>query len=94
MKLQVYSVRDTKSEIFNVPFYGNTHGEAERSFITVANDPKSNIYAFPEDYDLWHLGQYDQQTGILAPLPTPVHMLKALAVVKKDTAQKQDIQNH
>jgi len=82
VKLQAYSVRDSKAEIFNVPFYGNTHGEAERSFMQVTNDPASNISKFPEDYDLYHIGTYDQTTGILQPLATPQHMLKALAVVR------------
>lgn len=82
MKQQIYSVRDSKAEIFNVPFYGNTHAEAERSFVAAANDPKSNINQFPEDFDLWHLGQYDTQTGIVTPLPTPQHMLKAIAVLR------------
>lgn len=89
MKLQVYSVRDAKSEIYNMPFYGQTHGEAERSFVTVVNDPKSSINQFPEDYDLYHLGTYDQKTGILVPLQTPMHMHKAIAVLKRTAPQEQ-----
>lgn len=83
IRQHMYSVRDSKAEVYNVPFYFQTHGEAERSFTQVANDPKTNINQFPEDFDLYHLGTYDQITGIMTPLQTPQHMLKAIAVVKK-----------
>ena len=43
MQLKIYSIRDAKGQIFNTPFYQRTHGEAERNFRTVANDPKSTI---------------------------------------------------
>lgn len=78
MQLRIYSIRDAKAEIYNAPFFQKTHGEAERSFKTVANDPKSTVCQHPEDFDLWYLGTYDDQSGIIESLATPQHISKAV----------------
>lgn len=78
MKLKVFSVRDSAGEIFNTPFYARSHGEAERSFTELARDPQSRISKFPEHYDLWLLGSYDDQTGKFDTLDTPQHVRKAV----------------
>lgn len=83
MELKMYSVRDSKGEIFNVPFYKKTHGEAERDFATLTRDEKSQINMYPEDYDLYYIGEYDDSTGKIKSLETPQHIVKAIQLVKK-----------
>lgn len=78
MKLQVVSVRDSKTETFNQPFFARTIGEAERSFSELTKDPKSFVSKYPEDYDLYKVGEYDDQTGLLTALDTPQHVSKAI----------------
>lgn len=78
MLLKAYSIRDSKAEVFNTPFYQKTHGEAERTFQTLAKDDKSTISKYPDDYDLYYLGEYDQDTGKSHPIDTPQHMAKAI----------------
>lgn len=81
MILKVFSIRDAKSEVYNTPFFQKTHGEAERSFRTAANDDKTQINKYPEDFDLYYLGEYDDNTGQVTPLDTPQHVLKAVSCV-------------
>jgi len=83
MVLRVYSIRDAKAEVYNTPWFAKTHGEAERSFQQLTRDGKSTVNQFPEDYDLYYLGQYDDQTGTFEPVDTPQHMLKAAAVINR-----------
>jgi hypothetical protein len=83
MQLKVYSLRDSKSEIFNAPFYKHTHGEAERDFKSLVNDEKSMVNKYPEDYDLYHLGEYDDNTGKITPLDTPQHLCKAVQLINQ-----------
>lgn len=83
MQLKIYSIRDSKGLIYNTPFYQRTHGEAERNFSTVANDTKSTIAQYPEDYDLYYLGDYDDQTGKITSLDTPQHIQKAAHCIKE-----------
>lgn len=80
MQVKMYSIRDAKGEIFNPPFYKGTHGEAERDFDKLCRDEKSMPYQYPEDYDLYYLGIYDDQTGRIESLATPQHIVKAAVV--------------
>lgn len=83
MILKAFSIRDQKGETFNTPFFKTTHGEAERDFRTVTNDPKSTLNQYPEDFDLYYLGEYDTNKGTFTSLDTPQHLLKAVSVIQK-----------
>lgn len=78
MILKMYTVRDSKAEIFNPPFFQRSAGEALRAFSATANNKETTIYQNPEDYDLYYLGEYDDVSGKLDPLPTPQHVTKAV----------------
>lgn len=78
MQMKMYSVRDAKAQIYHPPYYKHTHGEAERDFRTLTNDEKSTLSQYPEDFDLYFLGEYDDQTGKMLPLDTPQHVIKAI----------------
>lgn len=80
MKLEIYSVRDSKAEVYNQPFFNKTHGEAERNFAELTKDQKSMVAKYPDDYDLFHIGSYDDSTGVLSPLDTPRHIVKAVNI--------------
>lgn len=84
MQLKMYSIRDSKAEAFNPPFYKNTHGEAERDFTTLVRDEKSQVHQYPEDYDLYYVGSWDQITGKIEPLDTPQHIVKAVQVKERN----------
>jgi len=82
MQLKMYSIRDSKSEIFNRPFFKNTEGEALRDFETGVKDPSTMLHNHPEDFDLFYLGVYDDNTGKMESLPTPKHVIKAVNCLK------------
>jgi len=82
MILKMYSIRDSKAEVYNTPFYQRSHGEAERAFTQLVGDDKSTVSKFPEDYDLYYLGTWDDQTGKGEVLDTPQHVVKAINVKK------------
>lgn len=77
MELKMFSIRDAKGEIYNPPFYQKTHGEAERNFRELVKDAQSMISKYPEDYDLYFLGTYDDQTGTVKS-DVPKHVIKAV----------------
>lgn len=80
MTHKIYSIRDQKAEYFTQPFYSKTHGEAERQFTTWCNDPQTAMHKFPEDFDLYHIGTLDDQTGKIDSLDTPHHIVKAVQI--------------
>lgn len=81
MMLKAFSIRDSKSEVFNTPFFNKTMGEAERNFRTLVNDEKSTVHKFPEDFDLYWIGDYDDNSGTMKTLDTPQHIIKAVQVL-------------
>lgn len=78
MELKAFTVRDSKAEIYAPPFFQKTHAEAERTFTQVARDGKSQVSLFPQDYDLYFVGTYDDSNGKFSPIDTPQHIIKAV----------------
>lgn len=78
MELKMFCVYDSKSKAYGTPFFAKTSGEAERSFQQAVRDPKTLISQYPEDFDLFHTGSFDELTGRLIALDSPVHMIKAV----------------
>lgn len=65
MKLKIYSIKDTKIGFMN-PFYSHNDGTAVRDFTNAANEPNKNVInTNPEDKELWLLGEFDDQTGVI-----------------------------
>lgn len=87
MALKAFTIRDSKAESFNTPFFVGTPGEAERAFKRLLDDDRSMIGQFPEDYDLYFIGEYDETTGKFLSEDTPVHMIKAIQLKKPSVVQ-------
>lgn len=77
MILRAYSVRDSKANMYNIPYFAKSEGEATRTFDKLRHDPQSIVCSYPDDFDLFYIGDYDDQEGTLKPLPTPMHIVKA-----------------
>lgn len=72
MKLLVFSVRDSKAEAFTRPFFAQTRGMAVRGFRDAVNgDQNEPIAKHPEDFTLFHIGEFDELTGELVKLQSP-----------------------
>lgn len=80
MELKAFTIRDAKGEVFHTPFFKKTHGEAERDFTELVRDEKSMASKYPEDYDLYYCGTYDDNTGVYTSLDTPQHVIKAVQI--------------
>lgn len=64
MKIQIYAVRDRATDQYGNPFYTLAHGQAIRGFTDQVNGKENNELAHhPEDFDLYHLGEYETETG-------------------------------
>lgn len=67
MRYQIVSIRDRAADTFSTPIYVPTIGQAVRSFGDEINraSPDNNLYNHPEDFDLYHLGEYDDSNGVI-----------------------------
>lgn len=70
MKQQIFAVRDIKANTFFTPNFQHSKGEAIRAFAdAVNNDEKNNLLnTHPEDFEMYHLGEYDTDTGKITPI--------------------------
>lgn len=64
---KLVSIRDTKVGTFGVVTVVRSFGEAERMFADLVSDAGTLVGKHPEDFDLWHVGDYDDSTGAITP---------------------------
>lgn len=63
MILQVFSVYDVVARNYNLPFYVQNREVAIRAFVASSLDPQTVVYHNPKDFQLFHVGSYDDDTG-------------------------------
>lgn len=64
--LKLYAIKDTKGA-FEAPFIAINDAVATRTIKSYINSGKDVHSQFPEDFELWYLGDYDELTGNLSP---------------------------
>jgi len=65
MRYKVLAIRDRAIDSYGQPFFSASVGGAVRSFSDEVNRPGENnqLHKHPEDFDLFLLGEFDDQTG-------------------------------
>jgi len=91
MLSKVYAVYDSKTFTYGSPFLMKHIGDAVRAFTQIANDVTSQIGLYPEDYTLFELGTFDDQTAFFSILPNPIHVGKAIEFVRRKSGDVCDI---
>lgn len=74
MKLGLYAIMDRKLGSFARPFTMVNDAMAVRAFQSAKQDPASELSKYPEDFVLYAVGTFDDDTGALAQ-PTPPQAL-------------------
>lgn len=64
MENRLYSIKDRATDAFMAPWTAHTDGHAIRMFQDAVNDTQSQMNKHPEDYDLWFVGIFDDQSGM------------------------------
>lgn len=64
-----YAIKDNLAEAFMTPVLFDNDNLAKRWFTGVVNSKEQNevIYNNPEDFELWKLGDFDNQSGQIYP---------------------------
>lgn len=66
--MKVFSIYDNKANAHVRIFTCGEVGEAERIFMQMVKDERTQVSQFPEDFSLHLIGQYEQSVGQLEPL--------------------------
>lgn len=64
MNMNMYSVRDVKTDTYSFPFQAPTNSAAIRSFGDLVGDEGNLVHRHPEDYSLYYVGAFDNVTGL------------------------------
>ncbi len=62
MKMHMFTVYDLKAAAYITPFFLPTVAQAKRAFNDCVADTNHQFGLHPEDYDLYSLGTYDNES--------------------------------
>lgn len=82
MKLLAFTVLDIKADAYITPFFLPRKEMAVRAFADAVNSPSHQFNAHPGDYVLWHIGEFDVDTGAITPAEFRNHVVDGLSVYK------------
>lgn len=68
MTEQLFTVYDSAARAYLQPFFAPTIEAALRMFREVCNKPDHQFNKYPEDYTLFHCGEFCQETGQLTAI--------------------------
>lgn len=85
MMKRLYAIRDQLVG-FKDPFVLVNDSVAQRAFATFVNDGKSDLYENPKYYDLYFIGEFDDEKGVLKKAE-PTLICSALSVKKENNVQ-------
>jgi hypothetical protein len=73
----VCSVFDSKAAAYSNPFYSPNNAVATRDFLHAATDPQSAMFRNPEDFSLYQVATFDDDSGLFAPVVPPMFISSA-----------------
>lgn len=79
---QAYSLYDSKSLQYHLPFYAATDGAAIRMVSELVNDKDTMVGRHPVDFHLYRIGHYDDALGGVYGISPLVHVIDAVALVR------------
>lgn len=77
MKVKMFSILDAKTGAYMQPFFALAIGQAARMFGDNINEKDSPFNKHPEDYVLYHVADFDDNSGEVTPVG-PNYVNKAL----------------
>lgn len=88
MKLNIYAIMDNKMSAFMTPFFSHNDQTAQRSLKIAVTTEGSPMSAAPEDFDLYKIGVFCDESGLIEPDPTPVFVVRAAHLKEKSSTDE------
>lgn len=80
--MQIFSIKDLKVNSFSTPFFKTHQAQAIREFQQVVNDENTIISKHLIDFELWHLGKFEENEGTFQQTKKPI--CTAIAMSEKE----------
>lgn len=97
--MNIFTIFDNKALAYLQPFFSRNIATAIREITAVMSNPDHNFSTHCEDYSLFHIGDYDENTGKINAI-APVHIvnlneLQSIPkVVKPSLPNVKDLENN
>lgn len=78
----IFSVFDKKAVYHKSQFFERSDAEAVRQFMRAVNDSRTDLNAFPDDFDLYCLGELDINNGVVSSF-SPIKFICAASSLMK-----------
>lgn len=86
MKMQIVAIKDSAVQAFMQPTFTQHVGAAIRGFSQAINEPGNELSKIAIDVDLYHLGEFDDQTGLFSPAgDKPQRLLRGVDAQEKNS---------
>lgn len=72
---KLISLYDNKSQSFTPPITYTTQGVAVRQIESEMEHKDSMLHKYPDDYTIYELGTFDENTGIITAHPEKKHII-------------------
>lgn len=82
MILYAIAVRDLATDSYNRPFFVQHAAQALRSFTDEVNNRDSEVSRHAQDYELWLIGTFEDDTGSMAS--NPARLARAIDLKKAE----------
>lgn len=91
MKHQVFAVYDVKAEAYMRPYFAPTKGVGVRAFEDEVANAETPAGMHPEDYQLYILGEFDDNEGKFILPSAPLHVLNGVQVIAKHHSKSSEV---
>lgn len=71
--MMMFCVRDSKTEAYMPPFLAQNVVTAQRMLVDVMEGNNSMLASHPEDFQLFHVGTFSEDTGEITPVVHSSH---------------------
>lgn len=79
----MYCIRDVKTSFFP-PQPAQSDEDAKRNFAMMVNNPSGVMGFSPKDFDLYFVGTFDTEKGVLTPVTPIEFVVSGSAMVQVD----------
>lgn len=78
--MRYYTVYDSKAEKYLPPFQAATPAAATRALSAAIRDSSHDFHKFAEDYSLFEIALWDEDSGLITAYDAPKHIVNAWTI--------------
>lgn len=80
---KIFAMYDKKVSIYRWLHPADNIPDAIRNLQKIVTSQQGQITDYPEDYDLYHLGDFDEVTGKITVVNPPQYIISAINLIKE-----------